>query len=332
MRINDPTINPLVADTTCYGWVGAIVGVIGGIVGAVGSIIGGSQAQAAANAQAAAQMQQAENERAIALYNSQIQQQNAYVNYQMALYQAQNNANLASMNQAAAMANANLATLQAAGARQAYNQGLENAKQKEFDAAASRAQARESAAREREQNRLKIASVRAKYAASGVSFEGSPVEVVSEAARLGEVTAQDIAYAGELQSRKELREGQIEKFKAGFALIEEYGHNVEAQNFRNQATRFGYESSLYEYDSALAGAKYRIGLNEAKLTELAGQARGQAYEFAAQQSIMQGRAAMTAGIFGGASSLIGGISSGMTNYALLSGKGSGFLSGTVGKG
>jgi hypothetical protein len=305
--------------------VGAIVGAVGAVVGAAGSIIGGIQGQAAASAQAAAYQQQAENERAIAAYNMQIQQQNAYVNYQMMLYQAQSNANLATMNQAAAVANANIASMQGAAARQAYQQGLENAKQKEIDANAERAQAREVADRERQQNAQKVAMIRSKYGVSGVAFEGSPLETLSEAAALGELAVQDIAYTGELQSRKTLREGEIEKFKAGFSLVEAYGHDVEAQNLRNQAIRFGYEASLGEYDSAIAGARYRIGLNEAKLTELAGAAKAQSYEFAAQQSILQGQAAMTKGIFGGISSGLTGIGSafggGYSKTAAIAGKG-----------
>jgi hypothetical protein len=288
-------------------WVAPVLAVVGTVVSVGGSLLSAGAQASAMNAQAAAQQQQAENTRAIAQYNADIQRQNVEVNYKLALYQAQNNAMLANVSQAAAINNMNMALLQAGGARQQYNQQLENEKQKQMEAAATRAQARDAADRQRQENSQKLSQIRSKYAASGVTFEGTPLEVLADAARIGESAAQDIAYVGELQSRKEYREASIERFKGEFALLEEKKWNVEAQNLKNQASRFSYEASLYEFDSAIAGAQKQIGYNKARLTELAGAAEAQGYEFAAQQSTMAAGAARIGAI--------GGIGKGISGLA-----------------
>jgi hypothetical protein len=294
--------------------VGAIIGVIGTVVSVAGSLMGASQQAAAQRAQAAALEQQAQQQMAIAQYNAEIQRQNAEVAYQMATYQAQSNANLAAMNQAAAVANANLAMVQAAGARRQYEQGLLNAQQQEKEAEAVRAQGREESRRQREENEQRIALMRSKYGAAGVAFEGTPLIVLSDAARIGEVAVQDIAYATELQSRKDYRAAEIERFKAGFSLIDEMGFNVEAQNLKNQAARFGYESSLAEYDTAIAGAEYRIKLNQARLTELSGASEATATRFEAAQQRYAANASLISGGFSAVSSGLSGIGGAIGSY------------------
>lgn len=295
-------------------------GVASAVVGIGTSLIGGSMQASAQQAAAEAQMQEAENTRAIAQYNANIQRQNNQVSYQMALYQASYSTQLAQMNQAMMIGNAQMAETQGAYARKAYEQEVENAKQKELQASASRAQAREAADREREKNRQQLATIRSKYGAAGVAFEGSPLVVLAEAARLGESAVQDIAYSGELQSRKELREAEIERFKGYGTLLEAKGFDVEAMNFRNRAAMYGYESNLYEFDSAIAGAKFRIGENQARLVELGGEAKAQSYEFAAYQSSLQAQASLIGGFTGAASAAVGGITSGITNYGYITGK------------
>lgn len=285
----------------------AIIAGVSAVVGIAGSLIGASQQAGALEAQAAAQEQQARTQMQIAQYNAEIQRQNAQVQFQMAEFQAQSNANLAAMNQAAALANANLTQVQAVGARNQYEQGLLNARQEEMGAEATRAQGREEARRTREENERKLASIRSRIGASGTTFEGSNLEMLADSARLAEVTVQDIGYVTELQSRKEYRQAEITKFKAGFSLIDEYGFNIQTQNFKNQATRFGYESQLYEYDTAIAGAQYRIGLNQARLTELSGKAESQATQFAAAQSRYAAKGAMVSGAFGAVSAGISGV-------------------------
>jgi hypothetical protein len=296
------------------GAIGAVTSVVGTVVGVAGSLIGASQQAAAMRAQAAAQEAQAAQAQQIASYNAQIQRQNAQVAYQLATYQAQSQAQLAAMNQAAAVNNAAMAQVQATGARMQYDQGLLNAKQQELEAENVRAQGREEASRKREENEQRISQIRSRYGASGVTFEGSPLVVLSDAARLGESAVQDVVYATELESRKQYRAAEIEKFKAGFSLIDEMGYNVEAQNLRNQAARFGYESTLAEYDTAIAGARFRIGLNEARLTELAGGAQAYGMRAEAAQSRYAANASLIGGAFGAVSKGLSGISSAVGAY------------------
>ena len=300
--------------------VGAVVGVVGAVVGAATSIIGASQQASAQKAMAEAQMQQAENTRAIAQYNANIARQNNEVQYQMALYQAQYAAHMAQVNQSMMLASASMAETQSAYAQRGYEQGLENAKQQEEQAKASRAQAREAADRERAKNELQLSTIRSKYAASGVTFEGSPLVVLADAARLGEATVQDLAYSGELQSRKELREAANQRFTAYGSLLEAQGHSVEAMNFRNKATMYGYDADLGEYDSAIAGARYRIGLNQAKLIELGGEEKAVSYEYGAQQSRYAASASLISGVGGGIAQGISGIGSAASSYGYATGK------------
>lgn len=304
-------------------WVGVAVSLVGTAVGVAGSLIGAGQQAAAMRAQAAAQEQQAIQARQIANYNAAIQRQNAEVNYKMALYQAQSNQNLAAMqqsaalaNQASALSNQQAALLQSQGARKAYEQGLSNAKTMADYAETVRAQGREEARRKREEGEQRLSLMRSKYGASGVTFEGSPLIVLADAARLAETQAQDVSYLTELESRKQLRAGEMERFKAEFSLIDEYGYKVQAANlgreamtFANQAKRYEFDQSLYAFDSEIAGAKNRIQLNEARLTELAGGAQAYGFEAQAQQSRYAANASLIGGAFGAVSGGISGLSS-----------------------
>jgi hypothetical protein len=286
-----------------------IIAVVGTVVSVAGSLIGGMQQQSAANAQAAFQQQQAEQARQIANYNAEIQRQNAEVAYQMQVAQSQANQNIMQINAAMQMQNAAFAEVQAFGARQQYEQGMLNAKQQEIEGEASRRQGEEEARRKREENARSLAMVRSKYAASGVTMEGSPLEVLGDAARIAETAVQDVAYTTELSSRKQYREAEIKKFEAGFSLIDEAGFKVQASNYRNEALISEYRSDLYGYESAIAGASFRIKLNEARLTEIAGEEEARGYEFASSMSRYQGQMAMTGSMFGAASSLISGVGS-----------------------
>ena len=294
--------------------VGVIVGVVGAVVGAAGSLIGGMQQASAMNAQAAAQEQMAQQQLQIANYNAEMQRQNTMVAYQMAQAQAQSAANLAQFNQAVALSNQSLAQFQAMGARQQYDQGLLNAQQKDIESEAIRARGREEQSRARQENALRISSLRSKYAASGVTFEGTPLEVLSNAAGLGEVAVQDMAYITELESRKTIREAELTRWGAGFALIDEYGFKVQAENYKNQAIRYEYETNLAGYDSQIAGAQAKIGFNQAKLIELGGKVEYNAGMFEAAQSRYAAQGAMVGGMFSAASGLLSGVGSSMGGF------------------
>lgn len=328
MRLCDPTINSLLP---CHCWIGsaisAVVGVVGTLISA-GSQAAAAQSQAqyqnqAAQAAAQAQQQQAANAQAIANYNASISRQNADVAYKLASYQAAANVDLSQVNQAAALRNAQLADMQRQGAQKAYDQQLANAKQQEMEAAAVRAQTLEQASRTRDENAKALSNIRARYGGSGVTFEGSPVAVLGDAAAIGELAVQDMVYAGELEGRKQIREAEITKFEAQYSLIDAFGFQVQGMNARAQARRFAYEGELYAYDSAIAGVQKQIGYNQARLQELSGSAEAQGYQFQAQQSILEGQAAIAAGSYAPAAALgtaISGISTAAYQYGAASGK------------
>ena len=322
MKLCDPTINLIGQHSVCYTgyeWIPAVIGAIGAVAGAATSVIGGAQQAQAAQAAAAAQAQQAENARAIAVYNAQIQRQNADVSYQLAVYQAQANEQIAMFNQAAALNNAAYAQAQAIGAQRAYEQGLENAKQLEFQAEAARREGEEDSRRKREENAAALSQIRARFAASGVTQEGSPLVVLADAARLAESAVQDIAYATELESRKQLRASEIEEFEASSSLLDKFGFEVQAANAQLEANRFAYERDLAKYDSAIAGVMKIIDYKEADLVELAGESQAYGYLAEAQQSSMKASASMIQGIGGGIASGASGLSSAYMNYGYATG-------------
>lgn len=353
MKLFDATSNPILSPMTCYDFgIGEIIGLgiaaIGTAVSVGTSLMGAQQQSAALSAQAAAQRQQAEQAQQIANYNADIQRQNAEVSYKLSVAQAQANASTAEFNKSAALINQRQVMLsrqtaeqnrqgqllnqqyaleQAAGARKAYEQGLANAQTQKQYADTIRAQGQEEARRKREENDRKIATMRAKYGGSGVTFEGSPLVVLSDAATLAETTVQDIAYVSELQRQKQLRIAEVEEFNAGFSLLDEQGYKVqafnyaaaaetaqrekaslglEAANYRNQGIQQQFAIDLTSYDTAIAGAKKDIANREAKLTELAGGAQAYGFQVQAMGTEAKASASLISGYGQAAGAVAGG--------------------------
>jgi hypothetical protein len=267
------------------------VAVAGAAVSTTTSLMGASsqaaaqQQQAAAQAAAAqAQQQQAENSRAIAQYNADIQRQNNEVAYQMALYQAQYAQQAASVSQAMAVQNQQFAEQQALMAKSAYQQQLQNAENMRVEADAKRRQSAEEADRQREKNDAALATIRAKSAAGGVTFEGSPLVVLSDAARLGETIVRDLAYTGEMESRKTLGKRTSSNPTPGSICLMR-----RDSKWRPQISRCRPSSSATSRTSMRmmppSPAQERIDDNYASLVELGGEEKAFSYEFAAQQSL-----------------------------------------------
>lgn len=316
--------------------IAAVAGIASAVVGVVGtgiSLIGGMQA---ASAQQAAANQAAQQAQVMANYNAQLQQQNAMVAYQMQVAQSQQQSQLSQFNIRASQQmqdantaivesnqkmsmiqssisrqnadisrqNADLSRLQATAAQKQHDQSLQNAKQQETEAENIRSQQREEARRLREESEQRLSSIRAKYGSSGVTFEGSPLVVLADAARLAETSVQDAAYIAELEARKQFREAEMTTFKARFSLLDKAGFMTQAAAFEagafsseidafgsrmqaragdteifNLATqgameRAGFETQVAaaQYDTIIAGTKHRIALNEAELTRFGGAA------------------------------------------------------------
>jgi len=236
--------------------------------------------------QMSASQQAAQNAQAMANYNAQIQQQNAMVAYQMQMAQAQ---------QAAAIAanNAALASQQASIAAANQQVALQNAQILRDQAENIRAQQREEASRMREDNERRIAAIRAKYAGSGVTFEGSPLVVLADAAQLAETSVQDAHYIAELDARKAMRAADVAEYagRAEFASAA-FEANVMKANYESQV-------QAAQYDSLIAGAKNRIALNAAELTRFEGGIQAQAYRAQGTSSLISGIGSMVGSAAGG---------------------------------
>jgi hypothetical protein len=356
MKLCDATTNPILSTTTCHTF-GIFEGIALGVsllsagIGAMGQMAAGQQQAAAYEAQAAAQRQQAETAQQIANYNADIQRQNAEVSFKLAEYQAAAEASTAQFNQQTALVNQRQAILarqtaeqnrqaqlmnqefanqQAEGARKAYEQGLSNAEAQRRYADTIRAQGQEEARRKREESDQRIATMRAKYAGSGVTFEGSPIVVLGDAARLAETNVQDIVYASELERQKQLRIGELTEFEAGFSLLDERGFKIqalnylgaaetaerekaalglEAYNYKNAQLQEMYKEDLTVFDTAIAGARQEIANRQATLTELAGGVQAYGFQAEADVSMAKAAEARTTASYGAMGSLIGGVGS-----------------------
>jgi len=168
--------------------------------------------------------------------------------------QAAMEAAISRSNAQASEINAQFARQQAEAAQQRYNAGIENAKQLDIYAEQVQAQQREDAKRTREEAETRNAQIRAKYAGSGVTFEGSPLVVLADSARLSEAIVQDQAFASELEARKQQRAADLARFEAGFSLIDKQGFMTQAAGFEIEASAHEIEALGHE----LSGASYGI--------------------------------------------------------------------------
>lgn len=102
--------------------------------------------------------------------------------------------------------------------------------------------ARDQAAHEERQqriiNRKQLGSMRAAYGASGVSLEGSPLDILEESAAAMEMDAQNIKYAGELKARGFYQEASMARTR---------GKNAR------EASYLGAASSLLSGAGQMAG-------------------------------------------------------------------------------
>lgn len=132
-------------------------------------------------------------------------------------------------------------------ARQAAEQ---NALAAERNARISRQQARAEAEAQQRDARRRVGAARAAYGASGVTLEGSPLDVLEESASLAELDKQQILYNGELRAMGYTDTASLDR--AG-------GRNAERQGY------FGAASTL------LLGAS-KVGANKKEPPKVPGSA------------------------------------------------------------
>lgn len=101
---------------------------------------------------------------------------------------------------------------------QASEQAYEfNAKIAEQNAAQTRLASAQEERMSRIQARKEIGSMRAAYGASGVTMEGSPMEVLAESVAMAELDALNIRHAGEMRARGYQMEAASSRFSGASA-------------------------------------------------------------------------------------------------------------------
>lgn len=96
---------------------------------------------------------------------------------------------------------------------QRYQASDYNARVAESNANAARAQASEEERRARVQSRKELGRARAGYSASGVTLEGSPLDVLEESASNAELDALAIRHQGELKARAFEADATLERYR-----------------------------------------------------------------------------------------------------------------------
>ncbi len=208
------------------------------------------------------QQQQAANARRIGAYNAAIEEQNAAIQAMMTQYQY---------------------SMDAARAQAQYDVGMMNAQSVANQVPGIEAQSREQTKRLREQQEAILGQQRAQYGHSGVTVEGSPLEVLADTARKTELSIQDEAYKAELARRDKLRQAELMRYDAGFSLL---------------------DVAQAKYMGQLAGITKQIGYQGANLTRMKAASEAQGYQ-------MQSYATLVSGLGSAASTA----SSGLGNYA-----------------
>lgn len=135
-------------------------------------------------------------------------------------------------------------------------------------------EARERASRMRMENDKLLGAQRARYGASGVTSEGSPLLVMAETAGALEMGVADELYKGELMARASRLEGvafkrkaEVERWQAGYSMIDEHAARYNQASAAIRATPILMEgrntaSALRtaSYGSLLDGATGAFGM------------------------------------------------------------------------
>jgi hypothetical protein len=114
-----------------------------------------------------------------------------------------------------------------------------NAKNAENNAKLAREQGYEEERRQRIQSRKQLGDMRASYGASGVTMEGSAMDVLGESAAMAELDAQTIRQAGEAKAAAFESDARYERFK---------GHQAKT------ASRFAATTTILKGASKMGGS------------------------------------------------------------------------------
>jgi len=120
-------------------------------------------------------------------------------------------------------------------ARAQANAANYNAAVASRNAAIARQQTAQDLETQQRQARMQIGAMRAAYGASGVTPEGSPLDVLEQSASAAELDAQNIKYRGELKALGYSEEASLDSSQAGSALA--FGNQQSASALLTGATQ-----------------------------------------------------------------------------------------------
>ena len=214
---------------------------------------------ASAGMQFYGQQQQAAAAQRMADYNFAVAQQMAKIQSQVAQYQSDLAYRQAEMASRAA--------------QMQYDAQINNAAQ--FDQQAQRVEneARERARRMRAENERMLGAQRARYGKSGVTSAGSPLMVMAETAGLMELGVADELYKADLERTAFFRRGEVERFQAGFSILDKAAAE--------------YEMAAARFQGDMAKQGYTLAINSARGERMAGYNTASAMRMGSYGTLME---------------------------------------------
>jgi hypothetical protein len=128
------------------------------------------------------------------------------------------------------------AGMQKIAAEQQYAAGMQNAKIMENEGLRVEQEARERARRMRQENERIAGAQRARFGKAGVVMEGTPLMVMAESAGLMELAVADELYKANNESSAFYRKAEVEKWQAGYSLVDKAAAEYNAATSTYRAT------------------------------------------------------------------------------------------------
>lgn len=162
------------------------------------------------------------------------------------------------------------ARMQSIAADQQYQAQMQNAQIAQNDATRVEQEARERAKRMRAENERLLGEQRARFGKAGVTSEGTPLAVMAESAGLMEMAVSDELYKADMERTAFLRKADVEKWQAGYSMIDKAAADYNQASARFRATPILMEGQntatalrTNSYGSLISGVSdaARIGLN-----------------------------------------------------------------------
>jgi hypothetical protein len=206
------------------------------------------------------QQQQAAAAQRMADYNYRVSQQQAQLQQQAAQYQAE-----LSYRQSQMAAQA---------AQSQYQAQYNNAAVYDQQALRVEQEARERARRMRSENERMLGEQRARYGKAGVTSAGSPLAIMAETAGLLELGVADELYKADMERSAFYRKGEVERYQAGFSLMDKAAAE--------------YEMAASRFQGTAANQGYRLAMNQARGERMATQNQASALRMSSYGSLLEG--------------------------------------------